>query len=85
MNAIRRGEWASLHKKVKSSTGTRYVIGVGMVGTETCVTEGDLVCSEKRRLRGSELLSEGESRRGRGSEGSERFIVAMTPGESREQ
>jgi hypothetical protein len=63
----------------------RDVTGVGMMGTETCVTEGDLVCSEKRRLRVSELLSEGESRRERGSEESERFIVATTPCESREQ
>ena len=63
----------------------RDVIGVGMMGTETCVTGGDLVCSEKRRLRLSELLSEGERRRERGHEGSERFIVALTPCESKEQ
>ena len=61
------------------------VIGVGMMGIETCVTEGDLVCSAERRLRNAELLSEGESRRGRGHEESERFIVAVTPCESREQ
>ena len=45
------------------------VSGVGMMGIETCVTEGDLVCSEKRRQRGPELLSEGESRRERGERG----------------
>ena len=72
-------------KVAKPGTGTRHVIGAGMVGRGTCVTEGDLVCSEKRRLRQSELLSEVESRRERGSEESERFIVAMTPCESREQ
>lgn len=59
--------------------------GVGMMGTETCVTEGDLARSTERRQRCVELLSEGESRRERGSEESERLIVAMTPGESREQ
>lgn len=49
MNAIGRGGWANLHKKAKPSTGTRYVVGVGMVGTETCVTEGDLACSKRDR------------------------------------
>ena len=63
----------------------RDVVGVGMMGTETCVTEGDLVCSAERRLRDAELLSESESRRERGHEESERFIVALTPCESREQ
>ena len=37
----------------------RDVIGVGMIGTETCVTGGDLVCSATRRPREAELLSEG--------------------------
>ena len=40
------------------------VIGVGMMGTETCVTEGDLVGSERRRLRHSERLPEGGQQKG---------------------
>jgi len=46
VNAIRRHGWMSLPKRAKSSTGTRHVIGAGMGGTETCVTEGDLDRSE---------------------------------------
>lgn len=61
------------------------MVGAGMMGTETCVTEGDLVCFAARRLRSAEPLSEGESRRGGAHEESERFIVAVTPCESREQ
>ena len=63
----------------------RDVAGVGMMGTETCVTEGDLVRSAGCRLRSAEPFSEGESRRSGAHEESERFIVAMTPCESREQ
>ena len=61
MNAIRRGEWASLHKKVKPCIGTRYVFGVGMVGTETCVTEGDLACSKRDRNLFGNLRHKGET------------------------
>jgi hypothetical protein len=42
MNAIRRDRWASLPEMAKSNTGTCNVVGVGMIGIETCVTEGDL-------------------------------------------
>ena len=37
----------SLSKRAKSSTGTRHVIGAGMGGIETYVTEGDLGGSEE--------------------------------------
>jgi len=42
MNAIRRDRWASLPNMAKPNTGTCNVAGVGMIGIETCVTEGDL-------------------------------------------
>jgi len=73
VNAFRRGRWASLPDMVKPSTGACHVVGAGMAGTETCVTEGGL----------------GKPGRGRypagKTEESERLIVAITPGESREQ
>ena len=54
VNAIRRRGWASLPKRVKPSTGTRHVIGAGMLGRATCVTEGDLGGPARSRT----LLSE---------------------------
>jgi hypothetical protein len=47
VNAIRRHGWASLPTMVKPGTGTRHVIGAGMGGIETYVTEGDLGGSEE--------------------------------------
>lgn len=50
--------------RAKSSTGrTRGVVGVGIMGTERNVTEGDLEVPTVRRHRPAETLSEGESRR----------------------
>lgn len=63
----------------------RDVAGVGMSGRETWVTGGDLVCSPTCRTHVEERTSEGGSRRGPGHEESERFIVATTPCESKEQ
>jgi len=60
------------------------VVGVGMVGTETCVTEGDLARSNsgRYRLRNRQVR---ETELSGANEESERLIVALTPGESREQ
>ena len=55
-SAERVGELA---KRGEALHGNPDVLGVGMMGIETCVTEGDLACSEERRPRTSELLSEG--------------------------
>lgn len=49
VNAIRRGGWASLPDMAKPDMEGRNVIGAGMLGNETCVTEGDLVCSLSAR------------------------------------
>ena len=49
------------------------MVGAGMVGTETCVTEGGLGSSDGSRYSAG------------GTEASERLIVALTPGESREE
>ena len=84
MNAIRRNKRASLPDRAKSSTATCYVVGVGMVGTGTHMTEGDLVVSQDSRILSWEPRSEANPRAGDNEE-SERFIVAMTPVESREQ
>jgi hypothetical protein len=61
------------------------VVGVGMVGIETYVTEGDLVRSEGGRPRPSELAKQGRTEPAGASEESERLIVALTPRESGEQ
>jgi len=69
---------------VKSGTVTHGVVGVGMVGIETCVTEGDLDRSDGgRNRRRNRWIRETESTGA--AEESERLIVATTPGESREQ
>lgn len=59
--------------------------GVGMMGTETDVTEGDLSGSSECRQHSEEPRAKGDSRSAGACEESERFIVAMTPGESREE
>ena len=41
--------WASLLAMAKPGTVARYVVGGGMLGTETCVTEGGFVSSGMAR------------------------------------
>ena len=61
------------------------MIGAGMVGREACVTEGALGSSgQADYLLGNRgIKAHAECRRA--AEESERLIVALTPGESREQ
>ena len=61
------------------------MVGAGMVGTETCVTEGDLVCPEggPNPQAGTGVTRETED--AGADEKSERLIVALTGGESRKQ
>jgi hypothetical protein len=61
------------------------VVGVGTGGTEACVTGGDLFRSRWGRQPQRELSCEGNAEYGGAAEESERLIVAMTLGESREQ
>ena len=85
MNAFRRDVWASLPVLVKPRTVSHHVLGAGMERMETCVTEGDLLRSLEDRQSSGELPREVNSEFGGAFEESERLIVAMTPGESREQ
>ena len=60
MNAFRRDGWASLPVKVKPRTVARNVVGAGMEGMETCVTEGDLVRSLTGRQPVKRTTAQGE-------------------------
>ena len=85
MNAFRRDGWASLPNVVKPRTVARSVLGAGMERTEPCVTEGDLVRSRAGRQPAGGTTAQGNAKFGGAFEESERLIVALTPGESREQ
>ena len=61
------------------------MLGAGMMGTETGVTEGDLVHSGGAHGAAGNGRGKGDTERGGVCEESERFIVVMTPGESREE
>lgn len=61
------------------------MVGVGMVGTETCVTKGDLVCPERPDSLWTGTGVARETKDTGAFEESERLIVATTYGESRKQ
>ena len=61
------------------------MVGAGMAGTGTCVTEGDLVDPDQAVSSWPEPGSTGEAEESGDHEESEPLIVAMTPRESGEQ
>ena len=69
----------------KSSTGPCIVVGAGMMGRVTCVTEGDLGCSGGGPTLCSEPSDRGNSKTAGAAKESERLIVVLTLGESREE
>jgi len=78
--AIRR----AYEREAKHYTTAWDVVGAGMRGNAACVTEGGLGSSDRsEQPAGTGDVS--ASKHPGAVEESERFIVAMTPGESREQ
>ena len=69
----------------KPGTGAWHVVGAGMVGTGTSVTEGDLVRSGTGRHPLRNRASKAHAKRPGADEESERLIVALTPGESQDE
>ncbi len=61
------------------------MVGAGMVGRVTRVTKGDLVRSGAGRHPATEPEKQGNAKLSGAVEESERLIVALTPGESRDE